>query len=380
MIIATGFCMILGYTFSLMGRVCLATGSVTHKECGERSSGPRMAQIMSITLLFKTAGTCLSYAIVIGDSFSRILHYFGCVGLLTCRQAVLVVVVVGVLVPLCLQRDLSVLSYTSLLGLVFEVLVVCFMQLRYLDGSYAPGGKFYSMIDERYAPVFDDGVDYWGTSITTFVLLGNLSSAFIAHYNAPKFFSQMKVQTVSHFNSAVTLAFLFSLMIYLWIMAVGYLTFGTAADGLILNNYAESDWGATVARAAIGFAVVFGFPLAFTALRDSTISTFNLDRQSTGVFRAVTFCLLLPIASVACFVRDLGLVNSLLGAFFGGMIVLAYPGLLTYFAGTNTPGGKCEFSIMTTRISWTWVILGFVMSTLGSSVIIVNKYAPDLLA
>ena len=29
------------------------------------------------------------------------------------------------------------------------------------------------------------------------------------------------------------------MVIYLWIMAVGYLTFGTAAEGLILNNYSE---------------------------------------------------------------------------------------------------------------------------------------------
>ena len=30
-----------------------------------------------------------------------------------------------------------------------------------------------------------------------------------------------------------------AMVIYLWIMAVGYLTFGTAAEGLILNNYSE---------------------------------------------------------------------------------------------------------------------------------------------
>ena len=29
------------------------------------------------------------------------------------------------------------------------------------------------------------------------------------------------------------------MVIYLWVMAVGYLTFGSNADGLILNNYSE---------------------------------------------------------------------------------------------------------------------------------------------
>mmetsp|Transcript_31097 Transcript_31097/g.72214 ORF Transcript_31097/g.72214 Transcript_31097/m.72214 type:complete len:337 (+) Transcript_31097:2-1012(+) len=335
---------------------------------------------MSVTLMLKTIGTCLSYAIVIGDSFSRILHYFGIVGIFTSRQVSLVSVMVVVLVPLCMQKDLSILSYTSLLGLIFEVFVVCFMQVRYLDGSYAPGGQFYGAIDEVYVPNFEDGVDYWGTSITTFVLLGTLSNAYIAHYNAPKFFSQMRTRTVNQFNSVITLAFVFSLSIYLWIMAVGYLTFGSAVDGLVLDNYAESDGGAMVARVAIGFAVVFGFPLAFTALRDSTISTLNLDRESSVVFRMVTFGLLVPITITACFVRDLGLVNSLMGAFFGGMIVLAFPGLLTYFAGGNTPGGKTEFSRLEVRGAWVWIVFGFVMSTLGTTIVLLNKYAPGVLS
>lgn len=30
-----------------------------------------------------------------------------------------------------------------------------------------------------------------------------------------------------------------AMVIYLWITAVGYLTFGTAAEGLILNNYSD---------------------------------------------------------------------------------------------------------------------------------------------
>ena len=34
-----------------------------------------------------------------------------------------------------------------------------------------------------------------------------------------------------------------AMVIYLWIMAVGYLTFGASAEGLILNNYSEKAEG-----------------------------------------------------------------------------------------------------------------------------------------
>jgi len=317
---------------------------------------------------------------VIGDSFSRILHFFGYSGFLASKQGTLLAITVFILLPLCLQRDLSILSYTSLIGISGEFFVVVFMQVRYLDGSYTPDGAYYYEIESKYRPEFNaGGADYWGTSVSTFVLLGSLATAFIAHYNAPKFYSQMKTQTVAQFNRVVTVAFLFSLAIYLWVMSVGYLTFGNAADGLILNNYSESDAGATAARIAIGFAVVFGFPLAFTALRDSTMGVFGMDGQQSGTFVGVTLALLLPITVMACMMNDLGLVNSLGGAIFGGLIILVFPGLLCYYAAKNTSGGKAEFHKLEAAWSWVVVALGVALCALGSTTVLIKKFNPELL-
>lgn len=46
------------------------------------------------------------------------------------------------------------------------------------------------------------------------------------------------------------------MVVYLWIMAVGYLTFGTAAEGLILNNYSDK----ARRRALLGAGLVDGIP------------------------------------------------------------------------------------------------------------------------
>merc|ERR1712151_273858 len=123
-----------------------------------------------------------------------------------------------------------------------------------------------------------------------------------------------------------------SFFVYLWIMCVGYLTFGANSAGDILRNYSDKDPGATVARIAISIAVIFGFPLSFTALRDSTLSVFNLWNERVKYHLPVTFVLLSAIYVVAFFLNDLGLVNSLGGAIFGSLICLVFPGLLAWFA------------------------------------------------
>ena len=62
------------------------------------------------------------------------------------------------------------------------------MTIRKLDGSYAAGGKFHSQIAESLQPAFNVG----GNPVGIFVLLSMLSTSFVAHYNAPKFYSELK--------------------------------------------------------------------------------------------------------------------------------------------------------------------------------------------
>ena len=52
-------------------------------------------------------------------------------------------------------------------------------------------------------------------------------------------------------------------------MAAGFLTFGGACDGFILNNYAPTDRLAQLARVAIGSQIVFTYPFIHVGLRDS---------------------------------------------------------------------------------------------------------------
>lgn len=375
-LIAFFFCSLMGYTFAIMGRTCYATGEKTHKDCAKKVCGPGLAQTMAVVLMLKTVFTCLTYAIVIGESFSRIMLFFGVSGIMGTSQGTLITVCLFILVPLCLQRDLSALSYTSMIGCFGQVWVVLSMHLRYHDGSYRPGGQFYDAISDVDQPDFSGGgVMYWKTSAATFVLLGSLATAFIAHYNAPKFYSQLEDATPEKFTKVVMSAFGFSMVIYFWIMCVGYLTFGKASEGLILNNYSEKDSLITAARVAMGFAVTFGFPLGFTGLRDATMSVFEMSQDK---FVPVTLGLLSVIITGACFFHDLGLANSLGGAVFGALITLVFPALLLYYTGYYQ--GVTEFSETERKYgSATILALGTSLMLFGSTLVIITRYFPEVI-
>jgi solute carrier family 38 (sodium-coupled neutral amino acid transporter), member 11 len=52
------------------------------------------------------------------------------------------------LLPLCLMKNLSALQYSSYVGVAGIVYTAAFVVLRSIDGSYAPGGRFYPLLDK----------------------------------------------------------------------------------------------------------------------------------------------------------------------------------------------------------------------------------------
>ena len=98
-----------------------------------------------------------------------------------------------------------------------------------------------------------------------------LSQSYIAHYNAPQFLAELKNNTMARFNQVVSGAFLSSIVFFVFIMSVGFSTFGGATAGFVLNNYASSDLLATLARFAIGLALLTGYPFTFSALREGIL-------------------------------------------------------------------------------------------------------------
>jgi sodium-coupled neutral amino acid transporter 11 len=136
------------------------------------------------------------------------------------------------------MKSLAALAPFSLLGLGGTLYTAIVMAVRYLDGSYSKGGKFFETMALAARPIFNTKGSN-AISSKLFVLVSMLSTSFIAHYNAPAFYNELKDTSMPRFNKVVTYAFFASIVTFILMMSLGFLTFGGSTAGFVLNNYSS---------------------------------------------------------------------------------------------------------------------------------------------
>eukprot|EP00913_Durusdinium_trenchii_P013062 g12262.t1 len=185
-------------------------------------------------------------------------------------------VLVVILLPLCLLRDLSKLAFSSFFGLACEAGVVVFMIVRLVTGEYAPGGEFYNSQEPGTQLSWGDGdgPEILAFDWSVFVLMLGCVGRHGAKPSWRKhggFYHQLRRRSSRSFLRATAGGYSIAVLLFATCMIVGYLTFGTNCQGNILHNYSPHDTWATVSRVAMLLATICGFPIAFTGLRTAAL-------------------------------------------------------------------------------------------------------------
>jgi amino acid permease len=209
---------------------------------------------MSVTL--KTLAAVVAYSMILADTFTSLFATVGIAAMTRTRS--LLTLTTGILLPLCWLKNLSSLAPFSLLGSLGMVYTAIAMAIRYFQKAYvaAPAAGTFTVASDLMPSFGTVGIE--GTlSPNVFILICMLSTAFMAHFNAPKFYTELKNNTIQRFNRVVSVSFFISILLFATITSVGYLTFGAATDGLILNNYSTKDVLMSVSRIAVAVSLVF---------------------------------------------------------------------------------------------------------------------------
>ncbi|EED87343.1 predicted protein [Thalassiosira pseudonana CCMP1335] len=311
------------YGFSLIGRVCSYTGGKSYRDAWSESIGENSSWIPAATCTFKTCFAVLSYSMILADTIRALLMT---VGVETTRTLALLGVTGTTLLPLCLLKNLSSLAPFSLVGVAGMFYTAVAMAIRYLGGSYKLGTAAFGNLGASAA-----------LSPNTFILICMLSTAYMAHFNAPKFFIELKDNTIKRYNTVVGTSFGISVFLFAVIGALGFLTFGSASSGLILNNYSNKDVLMSLSRVAVAISIVFSFPLAFVGARDGWLDVLKVpvEKRTNSVLNKTTVAILSVITLIATQLKELAFIMSFAGATLGNALIYVYPALMFRSAVKN---------------------------------------------
>lgn len=348
-------CVLLGtvsaYSFFVIGKVCSQYQASTFREAWERSVGEKGAAFVTAMVAMPCFTSSLAYTIVVGDAFSTLAKACRLPLIMCDRRNVIIFMPAFVLFPLCTLKRLSALTPFSLVGLVGTLFSAAFMLLRLLQGSYAPGGSYYNQIAlkpsfatttvQATAAAAATTAASTATQILSryrsvvsspriFVLIAMLSAAFLAHYNAPVFYQELRNRTRRKFRRAVGFGFGSAVVMLSVIMSAGFLTFGSSSLGFILNNYAQNDIAASIARATIGLSLVTSFPFPFAGMRNNVFAIMRITDSAQREYTMLPFAIagVSVLAVLALFIKDVSFVTSISGSIFGTSLTYVIPMLM----------------------------------------------------
>jgi amino acid permease len=322
----TGLGFLFGYFCLLTGKSCDMSLSATYRECWERNVGSRGGLWVAIATMLDPLMGLFANSAILSQSLQFTLK--GMLGLDLSIPECLIIITAVALLPLCLMKSLDALAPFSAFGMAAVFFALACMIIRWVDGSYLPGGTFYEQSVPAYRPSFGNESHAFSFQVMPFVCMAFTS--FDMHYNSPRYYVELKDATVPRFATVCTCSFAIVSFLYLSIAIVGYLTFGANCQSYILNNYSPDDSLATVARLSVGFSAMLTYPLNFMGLRDNFLDLLGLTDQfnTEAKLRVFIVILLAMCITMACFITDLGLISSVGGGTTVALVAFVFPAIM----------------------------------------------------
>lgn len=415
---------ISAYTFSLYGRLTHATQAKTlgeiwkrlhsknHDECNgtANESSKRPGLVVSWASFVFCFGSCVAYSLALGDMCSSFVQGIALPlpSWAFSRQASILAITSTVLLPLCRLSSLASLAPASIVGVLGTVVTIAFLAFRcpaVVSGSpyRTHGVGMLSQVIQQ--PSFSTYAKY--NSPAPLILIAMACIAFMAHFSAPDFYHALSLTspknettltslsddedrtTMQRYNRMTIVGYFTVMVLNALTLTFGFLTFGGASNGMILNNYNLGDWGAIVSRMLVGMSIMGSYPFLMSGCRAAALEIFSSPEREESLKSEVarehrmTSVLLSLATAISLLVKDVGFVLSLNGAVMGSTIAFTFPALL--FLKLNEASRRSCIAIGRILRAELWLcrsLVGFgvVSAIVGGATTIIDYFFPYLLA
>ena len=237
------------------------------------------------------------------------------------------------LIPLCLLKDLSKMSFTSTIGicaLLYTIFVIVFQSpffYKYYKDNY---------FDEKNPhthPNIYNATPSLRPDLNIFQCFATVFFCFTCHIGAFPVYNSLKNNTTKRIHKVFRRSLGLDFIIYFLVSVCGYLTAPLTQPSLIIyrenNGVIENDIFMTIAKLGITVCLSMAIPPNYNSFR---ISFLELFLGSNEITDKSNYLLTIPTILITTFIaavyNDILKFISLLGGFCGVIIAFLMPGLI----------------------------------------------------
>lgn len=268
-----------------------------------------------------TLSIIVTYLIAIGDGLIRIVHRYGGETLagtpLVDRRFILFVIVVIVLLPLSLYKNIHKFRIWSLTGVFCILFLMIFSLVKFISFGPAYQTTLVLSVIDRQAPK--------GFSL--------LVLALVCHQAAFVLWNSLKNKNDKEWNKVVNYSYIISVICILLFSILSYLTFVQLTEGDILNNFCFNDNYATVSRIIFILNLIFVIPIQCFVLREIFnvfLNKYFRKETKTETMKVVehiieTVVILLTGLGLSLITNCINIVGEISGGIFSVFVGFIFP-------------------------------------------------------
>ncbi|XP_015584881.1 putative sodium-coupled neutral amino acid transporter 7 [Cephus cinctus] len=279
--------------------------------------GSKSIFVCGICVAVYSFGCCVTFLIIIGDQFDRVLAtFYGpsfCHNWYLSRPFITTLTCSIFILPLSFVKRLDVLRYTSSIGCITIIYVIWLI---------------------IYESITDTGIslkpmqiwpDNW---MQTLQIIPIICFAYQSHMTVIPTYACMKDRNLDKFTFCAVISMIICFLAYTIVGIIGYGTFGIGrVPSDILQGYTDKSIFLTIAIISIAIKNFTTYPIVLFCGRDALLSLFGRDTDNGLVTRVfVTLIWFTLSLIIAILVPDISSVINLLGSLSAAFIFL-FPGI-----------------------------------------------------
>ncbi|KAM7317549.1 hypothetical protein ACRRTK_023851 [Alexandromys fortis] len=342
LILLTSVTLLSIYSINLLLICSKETGCMVYEKLGEQVFGTTGKLVIFGATSLQNTGAMLSYLFIVKNELpSAIKFLMGKEEEFSAwyvdGRVLVVMVTFGIILPLCLLKNLGYLGYTSgfsLSCMVFFLIVVIYKKFQIQCMSVEQNSTISANVTDMCTP------KYVTFNSKTVYALPTIAFAFVCHPSVLPIYSELKDRSQKKMQMVSNISFFAMFVMYFLTAIFGYLTFYEKVQSDLLHKYqSRDDILILTVRLAVIVAVILTVPVLFFTVRSSLFelakkTKFNLCRHIW-----VTIVLLVIINLLVIFIPSMKDIFGVVGVTSANMLIFILPSSL-YLRITNQDGDK----------------------------------------